>query len=77
MNINNYKNYLNDLVLILVDKLEEFKTEIDNSSEEDKNYCKGQIMAYYDTLDIMKTQADLFEIQQDTLKSINLEDYLK
>ena len=67
-----YKNYLSDLVMILIDKLEEIK----NDTKVNDDYDKGQIMAYYNTLDVIKNQAELFEIPIPELDGIVLEKYL-
>ena len=76
MENNEYKNYLEDLITIQLDKLNSLKLEIASSDENDKDYIKGQIMAYYDTLTNMISQAELFNIQLDKLENIDLEKYL-
>lgn len=65
-------NYISDLVEILIEKIEELK----NGSEKD-DYVKGQIFSYYDTLDTIKSQAELFDIKIDRLDELNLESYLQ
>ncbi|WP_167357324.1 hypothetical protein [Flavobacterium swingsii] len=54
------------------------ENDISNCNEQDKDYLKGQIMAYYDTLTIMKSQAELFDIIIPPLKEdrLDLERYL-
>jgi hypothetical protein len=69
-------NYLNDLVIIYLDKLEELAQEMKSSSLEDKDYIKGQIMGLYDVLTIMESQADLFDISISKLENIDLNQYL-
>ncbi|WP_420571649.1 hypothetical protein [Kordia sp.] len=64
-------DYISDLARILIEKLEELKTE----SKKD-NHIKGQIFAYYDALDLIKSQAMLFEIAIPELDDITLEEYL-
>ena len=68
------KNYLTDLTTILLDKLKELEDEATSSAVED--YLRGQIMAYYDTLSIIKSQAELFDISVEELNSLDLERYL-
>lgn len=75
MNIDNYKNYLSDLIIILLDKLDEIEKEILTCSDEDKDYLKGQIMGYYDTLTTMRSQAQIFNIEISGLDK-NFERYL-
>ncbi len=67
-----YLNYISDLVEILIEKLEDLK----NNSEKD-DYIKGQIFSYYDTLDTIKSQAELFDVKIDKLERLNLESYLQ
>lgn len=78
MIVNNYKEYLIDLTSILIDKMNELEIEISVCNPNDKEYLKGQIMAYYDTLTTLKSQAELFDIQLADLhlEKINLERYL-
>jgi hypothetical protein len=76
MEIDNYHNYLVDLVFIQLDKLNQLKEELSSCKEEDKDFIKGQIMAYYDTLDRIKSEAENFDIQIKELEKIDLETYL-
>lgn len=76
MDIDNYHNYLLDLIFIQLEKLNQLKEEISSCKEEDKDFIKGQIMAYYDTLDRIKSEAGNFEIEIKELENINLEAYL-
>ena len=46
-----------------IDKLNQLKKEISSCKEEDKDFIKGQIMAYYDTLDRIKSEAENFDIR--------------
>lgn len=69
-----YNNYHSDLVSILLDKLDDLEKEIATASEEDSIYQKGQILAYYDTLTIMRSQADLFDLPFPEVN--NIERYL-
>lgn len=75
---NTYKEYIIDLISILIDKMNELESEISVCDPNDKEYLKGQIMAYYDTLTTLKSQAELFDIQiiDLGLEEINLERYL-
>lgn len=76
--VNNYQEYLTDLVSILLDKMKELENEINDSEQKDREYLKGQIMAYYDILDTLKSQAELFEISLADLglENLTLEKYL-
>ncbi|MCC9019167.1 hypothetical protein [Flavobacterium lipolyticum] len=74
--MNKYENYLIDLVSIQLEKLKELEYEISICKEEDKDYIKGQIMAYYDVLAIMKSQSDLFNILISLPAETDLERYL-
>ena len=68
---DNYKYYVLDLGKILVDKMIELSEE---SKDHRDDFTNGQIMALYDVLDIMKQQAESFDILKfDTsdLSSIN------
>jgi hypothetical protein len=76
MDINNYHNYLVDFIFIQLDKLNQLKEEISSCQEEDKDFIKGQIMAYYDTLDRLKSEAENFDINLKELENVNLETYL-
>lgn len=74
MKENNY--YLNDLVSIYVDKLEALTKEIQDSPEKERDYIRGQIMAYYDVLTIMESQAELFDLEIAKFKNLDLMKYL-
>ena len=78
MTVNNYQEYLTDLVSILLDKMEELNSEISDSEQNEREYLKGQIMAYYDILDTLKSQAELFDLSLIDLglEGLNLEKYL-
>jgi len=75
--MDNYKNFLIDLVSIQIKKLTELENEISGCNEQDKDYIKGQIMGYYDVLTIMKSQSELFGILIPPLEDeLDLERYL-
>ncbi|WP_338815699.1 hypothetical protein V9L05_21970 (plasmid) [Bernardetia sp. Wsw4-3y2] len=76
MNANSYKNYLNDFIDIQIDKLSELEQEISSCEKGDKDYIMGQIMGYYDSLTILRSQAELFNIDLPKLQNLNLEKYL-
>jgi len=76
MNANSYKNYLDDFIDIQIDKLSDLEQEIFFCEKGDKDYIKGQIMGYYDSLTILRSQAELFNIDLPKLQNLNLEKYL-
>lgn len=76
MNADSYKNYLDDFIDIQLEKLSELEEEIFSCEQEDKDYIKGQIMGYYDSLTVLKSQAELFGIDLSKLKNLDLEKYL-
>ncbi|WP_163444388.1 hypothetical protein [Flavobacterium columnare] len=72
-----YANYLEDLASILLEKLKNLENEITNCDENDKDYFKGQIIAYYDILTILKSQSEAFGIEILNLQgNLDLERYL-
>jgi hypothetical protein len=76
MSNDTYLHYLSDLVDILMDKLKEIEIDLSSDLEVDKVFLKGQIFAYYDTLTIIKSQAEAFDIKIARLNDENLERYL-
>ena len=70
-------NYINDLAIILIEKLNDLEIEIKHSDENDKDYIKGQIMGYYDSLTIIKSQAEAFDIEIESLNNVDLEYFLQ
>lgn len=74
--MENYKFFLQDLVSILKEKLKESKQrEISNPSDE---FEKGMVMGFYESIDLIKAQANIFEIPMNEigLDDYNLEEYL-
>ena len=76
-NTMNTINYINDLAIILIEKLNDLEIEIKHSDENDKDYIKGQIMGYYDSLTIIKSQAEAFDIEIESLNNVDLEYFLQ
>jgi len=71
-----YKNYVNDFIILLIDKLSELKNDFFTCKPEDKDYIRGQIMSYYDTLTILKSQAEVFDIYLYEFEDLNLGRFL-
>ena len=78
MIVDSYKEYLTDSISILIDKMKELESEMYDSEQQDKEYIKGQIMAYYDVLTTLSSQAEAFDISLADLglEGLNLERYL-
>ncbi|MFA6060113.1 MAG: hypothetical protein WC756_18060 [Taibaiella sp.] len=71
-----YKFFLRDLVSLLKEKLKESKQrEVSNPNDD---FEKGLVMGFYESLDLIKYQANIFEIPMDEigLDNYNLEEYL-
>ncbi len=64
-----YKYFLKDLVTLLKEKLEQAK---ENQGISKSEFDKGVSMGVYECIDLIKQQANSFEIP---LKEIDLEDY--
>ena len=62
MNDERYRNYLMDLAPLVFEKLGALSRE--------SEYELGQAQAYYDVLDLMKSQSDLFGI---SLRDLSLD----
>lgn len=60
--------FLQDLVYLLKEKIENFKSK----ETSDDEFTKGIIMGLYESLDLIKQQASAFEIP---LSEIGLENY--
>ncbi len=73
---NKHENFIKDLVFIHLDSINKIKRELIEASANDKDYIKGKLMAYYEVLTIIKSQAELFDIDVHALSNINLETYL-
>lgn len=60
-----YKNYLYDLGVLLKEKAQIAKNEKDNPvNQKDNDYNIGYLMAFHEVIDLMKQQADAFNIKQ-------------
>ena len=70
MNEERYKDYIIDHVQLIIEKLKELP--------QDSDHDLGQAMAYYDVLDIMKSQAEIFNIPLKNigLENINFEEFI-
>lgn len=77
MEIKESNGFLDDFTEILIKKLEDLKSEMGSCANSDKDFIKGQTMGFYTALDILKTQADAFQIKVDKLSNVSLEQYLQ
>lgn len=70
-----YKFFIQDLVALLKEKLEQAK---ENQSTSKDNFNKGVSMGIYECLDLIKQQAEVFEIPLNEIGINNypLEDFL-
>ncbi|WP_033916199.1 hypothetical protein [Campylobacter sputorum] len=57
MQYENYKNYLRDNIYIIVEKIHELMQQ-----DKKDDFIKGQLMAYYDIVDLFKQQSEFFDI---------------
>jgi hypothetical protein len=76
MRNDKFKNYLLELGLLLKEKAQEAKKEKDHPvGQSDKDYNIGYLMAFHEVIDLMKQQADAFNINQNDigLSDINVE----
>ncbi len=73
MKIDKFKNYIYDLGILIKEKAKNAKHNVDNHLlSNDKNiYDVGYLMAYHEIVDLMKQQAEVFQIEQ---KDIGLDD---
>lgn len=60
-----YKNYLKDIVALLKEKLERAKQS--ELAKPKDNFEKGLVMGFYESLDLIKSQAEVFGISLDEL----------
>lgn len=56
---NNYKNYLDDCLLAIIEKNKEARNEAERTKEP---FAEGKSFAYYEVLDFLLNQAEIFEI---------------
>ncbi|WP_249262336.1 hypothetical protein [Leptospira alexanderi] len=72
--MNTYKLFLQDLVALLKEKLEQAKKDPIGNDD----FAKGVRMGLYEALDLIKSQAILFGISLEELgiKDFTLEEYL-
>ena len=65
MSDDKYKNYLEDLGVLLQEKARAAKKDKDDSlNQGDKDYAIGYLMAFHEIIDLMKQQAKAFNINQ-------------
>lgn len=65
MENDRFRNYLYDLSILLKDKAIQAKIDKKNSSNSvDLDYYNGYLMALYEVIDIMKQQAQAFDITE-------------
>ncbi|MBM3201502.1 MAG: hypothetical protein FJZ56_03735 [Chlamydiae bacterium] len=68
MSGDKFKYYLHDLGMLLKEKAQAAKNEKDNpSNQKDNDYNIGYLMAFHEVIDLMKQQADVFDIKQDDI----------
>ena len=65
--MDKYKNYLEDNMILIRNKIEELK--LAHNIDE---FTKGQLITYYDVITIFKEQAVVFDIE---LKEIGLDTF--
>ena len=71
------KNYLSDYLVLLHEKADELRNEI-LSSKADDGFKKGQLFAYYELIDLFKSQAESFSLDETIigLDKLNPDKYL-
>ena len=63
-----FKYYLHDLGMLLKEKAQAAQNEKDNPvDQKDNDYNIGYLMAFHEVIDLMKQQADAFDIKQDEI----------
>jgi len=68
MSGDKFKYYLHDFGMLLKEKAQAAKNEKDNPrNQKDHDYNIGYLMAFYEIIDLMKQQADAFNINQDDI----------
>ncbi len=68
MSEDKFKYYLHDLGMLLKEKAQAAKNEKDNPvDQKDNDYNIGYLMAFHEVIDLMKQQADAFDIKQDEI----------
>lgn len=68
MSEDKFKYYLHDLGMLLKEKAQAAKNEKDNPCDQkDNDYNIGYLMAFHEVIDLMKQQADVFDIKQDDI----------
>ena len=68
MSEDKFKYYLHDLGMLLKEKAQAAKNEKDNPvDQKDNDYNIGYLMAFHEVIDLMKQQADVFDIKQDDI----------
>lgn len=56
-----YKNYILDLISLIVEKAEETKLELsEETNDEERTYIKGKLYSYFEILDLIKSQSKSF-----------------
>jgi hypothetical protein len=68
---NTHQAYLYDLAYLLkveaLEALAEWRNSLESKDPTDKVFFEGQLLAYYKVLDLMKSQAESFELAQGDL----------
>jgi len=68
MSGDKFKYYLRDFGMLLKEKAQAAKNEKDDPrNQKDNDYNIGYLMAFYEIIDLMKHQADAFNIKQDDI----------
>ena len=70
--MDKYKDYTTDLISLLKQMLERTYQEAKISTGADSEYNSGKLFAYYEVLDLIKSQSFAFQIP---LEEIGLKDY--
>ncbi len=67
MSTDKFKNYTYDLGMLLKEKARAAKYDKDHSILEDTDYNTGYLMAFHEVIDLMKQQAQSFNIEQEEI----------
>lgn len=64
---NNYKNYLEDCLEVLLERAKEASDEAHNTNTD---FDKGRALGYYETLTYLLNQLEFFQIKVEMIGSI-------
>ena len=69
-----FKNYMFDLGMLLKDKARAAKKANDCACDEDSiSYASGYLMAFHEVIDLMKVQANVFNIKQQDIGLLDID----